>query len=57
MYMYKMLLKNINNAIKDKRLDYQDVKDKIDLFVKRGRITNEEYEELNNLIEPFKPKK
>ena len=57
MYMYKMLLKIINNAIKDKRLDYQDVKDKIDLFVKRGRITNKEYEELNNLIKPFKPKK
>ena len=47
----------INNAIKNETLNYQDVKDKIDLFVKRGRITNKEYEELNNLIEPFKPKK
>ena len=55
--MYKMLLKVINNAIKNETLDYQDIKDKIDLFVKRGRIANEEYEELNNLIEPFKPKK
>lgn len=53
--LYRLMKKDIENNIKKGTLNYEDTQLKLDVFLARGRITVEQYEELSTMIEPYKP--
>lgn len=55
--LYKALKKVITEGIKNDNLDIEDIKDKLDIFRLKNRITKEQYLELMGMVEEYEAKK
>lgn len=55
--LYRILKKVITADIEEGKLDCQDIKDKLDIFRLKNRITKEQYLELMDMVEEYEAKK
>lgn len=53
--LYRLLLKSITADIENGTVDYEGTMQKLDVFYAKGRLTTEQYLELVDMLEPYKP--